>query len=51
MFWDVGGTIEMDITYQGKGNYWELVGSLGRTWKKREDYALPSLTENINVIS
>lgn len=27
------------------------MGTLGPTWKKKEDYPLPCLKENINVIS
>lgn len=27
------------------------MGTLGTTWKKKEDYSLPCLGENINVIS
>lgn len=39
----------MDFTYQGKKSLGVSVGSLGTTWKEKEDDFLPS-AENINVI-
>lgn len=45
--------IEADCTYQGKGSYWELVAFIKTNLekKKKENYPLPRLKENINVIS
>ena len=46
----MGGITGMDFTYQGKESLGVSVGSLGTTWKEKEDDFLPSSAENINVI-